>query len=525
MRLTSKFAFVAFFSFALPLNAQVTVSSIPAISTEHYGVYENGSELSLGDELWQNSSLTKDDFATDAGDYYLTAKSYDLLKRVLLTSAPAPYAFENDAAFARERMHLLYDLGMHDDINRIMEKYVSQNKLSADLKKLRINSSLLSLYYKRACAVGENDATGDIYYDRLRVFCQIYRKQMPAAALSVQAMREQNLKGEFFYELAGADIEDTPPIDAEKLSYIEPVYFGLYYLNRHAFNPPINKKDKPWSLYAVFSHKNASVRSRIAAGEILLKNGMITAEDFKKVVISAKDNNPATTDYRKAVTATKPIKQAELVSAALAKAKDNGTFKAYSMLYAPIIKDIPPEAAIISHAGEMIPALLYGGYYDAASAWEKIAERESEVNPQARKAANLYAPIIKILTGVSHYGSSAHALKRFHERQKQYRGAKKANSALAVMLAVYDAYGIDYDSKIYLADNHLTDKKNIPPATVTKKAVKAFDQEQLGDAVIFGLQAVKSDAAAITPLLKFLRSNGMKSATDDIAVSLLLENI
>jgi len=523
MKLTSKFAFIAFFSFALPLKAQVTVSSIPAISTEHYGVYENGSEQSLGEELWQNSTLTKDDFSADAGDYYLTAKSYELLKRVLLTSAPAPYAFENDASFARARMRLLYDLGLHDDINRIMEKYVSKNKLSADLKKLRINSSLLSLYYKRACAIGEADDTGDIYYDRLRVFCQIYRKQTPAASLSIQVMREQNLKGEFFYELAEADLEDTSPIDAEKLSYIEPVYFGLYYLNRHAFNPPINKKDKIWSLYAVFNHKNASVKSRIRAGEILLKNGIITAEDFKKVVISAKDNNQVTTDYRKAVTATKPIKQAEIISAALTKAKANGTFKAYSILYAPIIKDIPPEAAIISYADEIIPALLQGGYYNEASAWEKIAERESEVNPQARKAANLYAPIIKVLTGISHYGSSSHALKRFHEQEKQNRGSK-ANVSLEVMLAIYDAYGIDYDSKVYLTDNHLTNKKNIATGTITKKAIRAFTQEQFGDAVIYGLRAVRGDRAVITPLLKFLRSNGMKSETDDIAVSLLLEN-
>ena len=523
MKLTSKFAFIAFFSVALPLKAQVTVSDIPAISTEHYGIYDSGSEQSLGDELWVNSSLSKDDFSADADDYYLTAKSYNLLKRVLLTSAQSPYAFENDAAFARAKMRLLYNLGLQDDVGRIMEKYAAKNKFSADLKKLRINSSLLSLYYKRSCAIGENDDSGDIYYDRLRVFCQIYRKQTAAAALSVQAMREQKLKGEFFYELAEADIEDAAPIDAEKLSYIEPLYFGLYYLNRHAFNPPIGKKEKLWSLYAVFGHKNAAVKARIEAGEILLKKGAVTADDFKKIVMSAKDNNQTTIDYRKVVTATKPLKQAEMISKALLRAKNNGTFKAYSILYAPIIKDIAPEAAIISYADEIIPALLYGGYYNEASAWEKIAERESEVNPQARKAANLYAPIIKVLTGISHYGSSSHALKRFHEQEKQTRGIKKADYALSVMLAIYDAYGIDYDSKVYLADNYSPDKKLVSP--MTQKAVQAFKQEQLGDAVIFGLRALRDDKTAATPLLKFLRSNGMRAETDDIAVSLLLESI
>jgi hypothetical protein len=115
-----------------------------------------------------------------------------LARRVMATGAPAPDAIGQDPALAGQRIAALIALGGVKEANEILAKTSGLDR-DPVLAQAAAESALLAGDADRACAVGAGlaDGRGDIYWLRLRAYCQARRGEAGAAQLSFDLAQDQ----------------------------------------------------------------------------------------------------------------------------------------------------------------------------------------------------------------------------------------------------------------------------------------------------------------------------------------------
>ncbi|OPZ78317.1 MAG: hypothetical protein BWY78_00651 [Alphaproteobacteria bacterium ADurb.Bin438] len=507
MKLIASLLFIAFLT-PFKANSEIIVSDVPKINIDYLGVYDETSELSLGSNFWQNSLVIKNN--------------------LLMLTMSAPPILDKEGDFLKQKVKLLYNMGDLKNTIKLIS-LIPEDMNSEYYKELKYDSLMLSFYYRKTCKEIETDGSSSSYFDKLRVFCNLYQKKYDNAKLSLMIMREQQIKGELFYSIANAVIEkDKLIVEPEKASYLTPTILGLYRLNNQEFSLPLTSNTDIWILKNTFKNGKINFEDKLKSAEILISKGIISTEEFKEFIFKNKENslkNEYLKKYIETINTVDATDKTKMISEALSKALKENRFKPYALLYADKIKEIEPEASNINYSYEFIASLLFAGEYEIASNWQKIAERESEVNEIAKKTAATFAPLIKIITGTGHYGSSSIALKRYYDYkiEKQQIKESKVLSDIEYFVRFYQGFGIEQDSKVWL--DKAIDLSKIESQEGVSELITAVTEERISDVLVIGLKEIKNNDNTIIPFLGFLKKYDLKGELNDISVNLILERI
>jgi hypothetical protein len=174
---------------APPSDAPVAVTALAAPDLFSAG----GRDTGLGVDLWRGASpgVFKTVLPLLAAKP-LSPAARALARRVLATGATAPDEIGHDPAIAGQRINALIALGGVKEANRILAKTSGLDR-DPVLAQAAAESALLAGDETRACAIGGGLAEGrsDIYWLRLRAYCQLQRGDTGAAQLTFDLAQGQ----------------------------------------------------------------------------------------------------------------------------------------------------------------------------------------------------------------------------------------------------------------------------------------------------------------------------------------------
>jgi hypothetical protein len=134
-----------------------------------------------------------------------------LARRVLATGARGPEGSAGDEALAGARANALIALGDVAAAARVLDRAPGLDR-NSDLARAAAESALLAGDNARACAVAGalTDGRGDIYWLRLRAFCQAVAGQTGQAQLTLDLAQAQ-AKDPIFARLMAAKLSGAAP--------------------------------------------------------------------------------------------------------------------------------------------------------------------------------------------------------------------------------------------------------------------------------------------------------------------------
>lgn len=145
-----------------------------------------GRDTGLGPDLWKGASpQTLKTVLPLLAAKPLSPAAQALARRVLATGANGPGDAGRDPVLAGQRISALIAQGGVKEASEILSKTSGLDQ-SPDLSRAAAEAALLSGEAERACAVGERLATGsdEVYWVRLRAYCQVKRGDVAAAQLT-----------------------------------------------------------------------------------------------------------------------------------------------------------------------------------------------------------------------------------------------------------------------------------------------------------------------------------------------------
>ena len=174
---------------ASPAQAQVQVTELAAPDAFSTAGRETGLPL----ELWRGTPVEMARAVLPLlAVKPLSPAASQLARRVLATGAPGPEGSTADGALTGSRANALIALGDLSSAARILERAPGLER-SADLSRAAAEVALLTGDLPRACAISEalTAGRGEIYWLRLRAFCQVDAGRVDQAHLTFDLAQSQ----------------------------------------------------------------------------------------------------------------------------------------------------------------------------------------------------------------------------------------------------------------------------------------------------------------------------------------------
>lgn len=186
----------------------VSVTTLAAPDLFSAGAGDTG----LGPDLWRGASAeTARTVLPVLAAKPLTPAARGLARRVLATGANGPEGAGNDADLAGARIEALIAQGGVAEANAILSRSSGLDR-SPGLAKAAAEAALLADQPTQACAVSDGLTAGreDIYWLRLRAYCQLRGGQTGAAQLTFDLAQSQS-RDAIYGRLMGAKLAGAAP--------------------------------------------------------------------------------------------------------------------------------------------------------------------------------------------------------------------------------------------------------------------------------------------------------------------------
>ena len=191
-----------------PVFAQVEVS--PLAAPDAFSTA--GRDTGLPAELWRGTPVeTARTVLPLLAARPMSAAAATLGRRVLATGAPGPEGSRGDASLTGARANALIALGDPAAAGRILERAPGLDR-SSDLSRAAAEMALLGGDAPRACAIaaGLSTGRGEIYWLRLRAYCQAEAGQAAQAQLTFELAQTQ-ARDAVYGRLMGAQLSGAAP--------------------------------------------------------------------------------------------------------------------------------------------------------------------------------------------------------------------------------------------------------------------------------------------------------------------------
>ncbi len=269
--------------------------------------------------------------------------------------------------------------------------------------KLKTQANLLTGDYGRACASARDGvarAPADSFWTKAQVACQAASGEADAALLGLDLLRES---GE------GAD-QGFSALAAAALGYGKapadpaPTPLNVALVLGSDLAPPVGWQDSrdPAVLAMAARDGDLARDRRLALAERAAAAGAITADELTGFFESTRPGEAELAEAGQragrlpgpqarallflAARQSQGAARADLARQALESARADGVELGVARLFAPLVGDLQPSAALTGVAPSAARALYLAGRYEQAGAWVEELRRSAGVNPLARQA-------------------------------------------------------------------------------------------------------------------------------------------
>jgi hypothetical protein len=351
------------------------------------------------------------------------------------------------------RASTLAATGDWPDVQALLE-LVPADQMTESLRRLKAEAALVTNQFNAACTQTQAalNATPDVYWQKIQVFCQININESSAASMGLGLLREQKIEDVAFFWAADVLGGGQPPLPAN-LTRLEPLHYAMlskanatmptniadvqakisdpatlaWLALLPAPEPAAGKPDKTPPKVLV-ERRRAMEEARILLAERAVAAGTLDIEALRDIYrkINVKDPAPPPLTQIKADDArgrallfqsaqlqTVPTARAEVIALALDLVRADKGEKGPDLLvmgrvYAPLLLGIEPAGDQMWFAGTAVRALLAVAATDKgisamaaekAKAWFDLARSMGRTSREAQQIADGLWPLEKFVTG------------------------------------------------------------------------------------------------------------------------------
>lgn len=373
----------------------------------------SGYEAGFGPGLWQGSDpaeLTRFVNELPGGTQSPTANR--LMARLLLSSAPLPEGFTDDAAggdFLLARLNALYRAG---DMASLMEMFdqVRRDERHPGLTRLMTETYLLDGDFETACRLSNEGqrASGNAYFLKMNAVCLLLDGREAEARFTLSLLEEDGEIGfafqSLFEDVAGLArreaVSDTPAEtdnvspsnsffdrDFYLLSDLTPLHIGILKILDREVELSIDTEDTPNLVLAALARwQGLSLETKLKIADLAVKRGILRERFLKDLVgayrFSDSDKeNAYLLDYESwgvksdalfyalALEAFDYPEAIQNVQEGWQRARVGGRGAFMADLFFEAIAEIPAEARFVSFAPDAVRISLLSGHNDKAYEW------------------------------------------------------------------------------------------------------------------------------------------------------------
>lgn len=440
------------------LGEAVEVDSLAGVNPDSAGVL-SASEGGLPADMWAGTSrplarllLTRLPAAASS------QAMRNLMRRLLLSVAAAPEGGGEPGGLASIRVGLLADMGELAGVEALLAA-VPARRGHDKLERMEAEVRLLAGDHARACALAggrmaTQDAIGDVFWNKLFIFCQALAGQPEQAALGISLLRELGTDDPVFFGLVDALTSGTTP-EISSLPSPEALHLAVARIAKVALPGDVIASNRPAVLRAIATSPIVAVPVRLEAAERAETAGALPPDvlrqlymsvDFKPdelasaVSVADKQRGPRSRAllYRAALAQTVPTARAEAVALALNLGREGGRFASTATAFVDVLRDIPPSGDLAWFAGDAVRALLVAGDTQAAAAWLDVLRQRAAFD--AASAVRL-AGLMPLLRLAGADTASAWTVDELSAWWDAAKGDEAARDRAAVLYSLFAARG------------------------------------------------------------------------------------
>ncbi len=373
----------------------IEVNSLGAPEHDALGVLEP-IEGGLGADMWQGTprSLVVQEIP-QISEYLNSVVARDLARRLLLTSAKAPVQQgigERRESLLALRVERLLALGELEGLEKLL-RLVPQGQQPGMVLRARADGGFLRGDFQAACQAASSGVQlypEDPYWNQAMIACQLANGDETGAMLGLDLLREQGGGEAGFIALAEAMAGYGRPPQVESLTPLK-----LAMLSQLGENLSLSSLQdaKPAMLAALARTGTLDIESRVRVGEVATHMGVLPGGELAALYGAFSftplelDNAPSLAKsepgprsrallFQAASRASEPRLQADALAALFDHARRETLYRAAARAALPLLRQMPPDAAIVWFAGEAGRALFMAGQFERGGAWLDLARTE-----------------------------------------------------------------------------------------------------------------------------------------------------
>lgn len=440
------------------LGASVEVDSLAGVNPDSAGVL-SATEGGLPADMWAGTErpLARQLLMRLPA----TASSQamrNLMRRLLLSVATAPEGEGEPGGLASIRVGLLADMGELAGVEALLAA-VPARRGHDKLERMEAEVRLLSGDHARACALAggrmaTQETIGDVFWNKLFIFCQALAGQPEQAALGISLLREMGTDDPVFFSLVDALTSGAAP-EIASLPNPEPLHLAVARIAKVTLPGDVIASNRPAVLRAIATSPNVAVPVRLEAAERAETAGALPPDvlrqlymsvDFKPeelasaVSIADKQRGPRSRAllYRAALAQTVPTARAEAVALALNLGREGGRFASTATAFVDVLRGIPPSGDLAWFAGDAVRALLVAGDATAAAAWLDVLRQRAAFDASSAVRLAGLMPLLR-LAGAD--AASAWTVDELSAWWEAAKGDEAARDRAAMLYSLFEARG------------------------------------------------------------------------------------
>ncbi len=448
------------------------------------------------------------------------------------------------AALLQARVQNLVAMGDWADTVALLE-LVPADQMTAALRRVHVDAELASDHLNAACAKGQIalQASPDVYWQELQVFCQMATEQGAAAALGLDVLREQKADDPGFFWAIDLLQGGRKPAPAA-VTALTPLLYAMIKKAGVTLPPALAKiaeggpaaaamspavmsmvariptadeglpGDKPVTDPARRERQRKAVEARIVLAEQAVAAGSLDPEvlrDLYKGIDLKQDTDlPLLTKvtpedirgrallFQSALLQTVPTARAEVITRAVELARLDGGEKGPDLsvvgrAYAGMLNEMDVSGEMVWFAGTAARALLAAGDTAKAKAWLDLVHSMSRSSLEAGVIADNLWPLERLLSpsegdmpagAIRTWAASVPEVVRDAQRQTLY--------------TLFVAVGESVNPGAFaqgLTDGAETESSNVRPA-VWNGLTAAARAKRVGETAALSLIALGGDGPA-----------------------------
>ena len=339
---------------------------------------------------------------------------YDLMRRLLLTTATAPTGGAGGVSLTGLRVDRLKSMGDLEGVTNLLRAARVTTK-NAMLARAELDVLLLRYDNAGACEAARAGIQlyPTVYWQKAMIFCHALAGDGSKAVLGMDLLREQGDQDTLFAALVGSLVA-TGSAPIESLQRPTPLHLAMLRAARRPLRSGLALADDPGLLRAVAVSPNADLDLRLDAAERAVAFRALPPKFLAELYATLEFNDEELADAKsignvewtprgrarlnRILTAeTAATVRAELLRNFWSAAREQGGYFTVVRLTLPMLERIQPSPDFAWFAADVGRAFLAVGRGVEARKWLEIAQGLGRSNPEATEAATALWPLAKLV--------------------------------------------------------------------------------------------------------------------------------